>query len=161
MRWFRGRNKMFLFVNGKTSVMLLRFRMHTHHNLLPLLIALEKKNKSPTLWETATIQCLELIAVTRCCPPLRVKKNIEVLQKSRDTHPWNLYYQCILPLPKFSSHSDHLVKFRENIRKKLMADRKKANQWHQWPTYSTHKPFLTVKRRSNQRDVAGNAGRKK
>ena len=49
VRWFRGRNKMFLFVNGKTSVMLLRFRMHTHHNLLPLLIALEKKNKSPTL----------------------------------------------------------------------------------------------------------------
>ena len=68
VRWFRGRNKMFLFVNGKTSVMLLRFRMHTHHNLLPLLIALEKKNKSPTLWETATSQCLELIAVTRCCP---------------------------------------------------------------------------------------------
>ena len=29
--------------------MLLRFRMHTHHNLLPLLIALEKKKQKPNI----------------------------------------------------------------------------------------------------------------
>ena len=49
VRWFRGRKKMFFVCKWKTSVMLLRFRMHTHHNLLPLLIALEKKKQKPNI----------------------------------------------------------------------------------------------------------------
>ena len=100
MWWFEERKKMLPFVNGNTSVMLLRFGMHRHHKLLPLLIALEKKNRSPTLWETTRIQCLKLNKVNRCCPTTQGYEKLWGGTKSRSAHSWNFHYQCILPLPK-------------------------------------------------------------
>ena len=162
MWWFEERKKMLPFVNGNTSVMLLRFGMHRHNKLLPLLIALEKKNRSPTLWETTRIQCLKLNKVNRCCPTTQGYEKLWGGTKSRSTHSWNFHYQCILPLPKCLSHPElcHLVEFDEVFNKNLIGERKKADQWHQWPTSITLKPFLTVKRTRNQGDVSGIAGRK-
>ena len=67
---------MFLFVNGKTRVMLLPFRMHTHHNLLPLLITLEKKKKKRNIVRDYNDSVSRIDQTT-----------IEVLQTSRDAHP--------------------------------------------------------------------------
>ena len=57
---------------------------------------------------------------------------------------------------KFSSHAElcHLVGI-------WLEKEKKADQWHPWPTSTTQKLFLIVKRRRNQQGVAGNAWRKK
>ena len=101
--WFRGQKKMLSFVNGKTRLMFSQFWMHIHHKLLPLLIALEKKKTKAqrgeglqrfNLWNWWQWPGVTL--------PLKGKKNFDVVQKSSSTHPWDLRYQCILPLPKFN-----------------------------------------------------------
>ena len=87
--------------------------------------------------------------------PLRIKKKFEVVQKVGVqilvifiTNPFYLYQ-------KFSSHRElcHLVKFREVIIKNLLGERKKLINDTNGPTSTTHKQFLTVKRRETYKTL--------
>ena len=68
---------MLLFVNGKTNVMFLRFRMHTH---TPQIVTannrLGKEKQKRNIVRDYTIQCLELIAVIRCYPTTQGKEKL-------------------------------------------------------------------------------------
>ena len=85
--------------------------------------------------------------------------------KKAGVHIYEIFItNAILPLPKIFIAPGALSFSRilwSDPQKFDLRKKKKADKWHQWPTSTTHKPFLTVKRRRNQKDVAGNTGRKK
>ena len=82
---------------------------HTHHKLLPLIIALEKKNKSATLWEITTIQCLELIAVIRCYPTTQGKEKLWGSTKKQE------YTSLKSSLPMHSTFAENFHRTRSFV----------------------------------------------
>ena len=147
--------------------MFIRFRMHMHHKLLPLLPALEKKNKSPTLWET-TID-LELIAVTKYCLTTQGQEKLwDGTKKQEYTSMKSSLLMQFYLYRKFSSHLElcHLVEFCEVILKNLIWERKKkpindtngqlplpTNHFWQWKEEETKKTLPAILEERNKKRI--------